>query len=79
MAEKLQGPLRIQRHDDGRVEVLEAPGTTYMSLEFLFLADKALVRVSGREVCLAGQVSYRVTGWDNTQSCLVLERIGKGI
>lgn len=75
MAETLEGAVVMRRHDDGRVEIVSAPPTTTMALEFLLEADPHLVRIRGREITLAGQVTYRVTGWDDTQACLRLEKV----
>lgn len=76
--EVLEGSVQCVRHPDGRVEVTEAPPVARMSLEFLVAADPELVKVVGPEVALAGQVTYRVTGWDDHGQCLLLERTGKG-
>lgn len=72
----LEGSVVARRHPDGRVEILEAPPIARMSLQLLAEADPAVVVVRGREITFAGQVTYRVTGWDDIQSCLVLQRIG---
>ncbi|HEV7651344.1 MAG TPA: hypothetical protein VGP26_24605 [Actinophytocola sp.] len=77
--EVLQGPVEFVRRADGRIEIKSAPPNTLMSLEFLNRADPAVFRVGGREVTLAGQVTYRVVGWDNVQSALILERVGGGV
>lgn len=74
-SEILQGPVESRRHADGRVEILQAPRTTLMSLELVAQSDPAVFVVRGRNITLAGQVTYRVTGWDDVQSCLVLERV----
>ncbi len=77
--EVLEGTVVSRRHADGRVEIVSAPPIACMSLEFLAEADRAVTVFRGREVTFAGQVTYRVTGWDDVQSCLVLERIGGGV
>ena len=70
----LEGQVHMRRHSDGRVVVEQAPPTATMSLDLLAQADHFLVRVSGNRITLAGQVTYRVVGWDGLQSALVLER-----
>ncbi len=69
------GNVEMRRHDDGRVEIFSAPPTASMSLELLAQSDPHLVRVRGREISLAGQCVYRVTGWDDLQACLLLEKV----
>ena len=77
MAELLEGEILLRRESNGRVEITQAPPTARISLELLAqYADRFLVRVSGNRVSLAGQVSYRVVGWDQVQSALLLEREG---
>lgn len=71
----LEGEVVCRRHADGRVEILQAPPVARMSLELLAGGDPAVVKVRGREITLAGQVVYRVTGWDDTGCCLLLERL----
>lgn len=72
----LEGEVRLRRESNGRVVVEQAPPTASMSLDLLAQSDRFLVRVSGNRVSLAGQVSYRVIGWDALQSALILEREG---
>lgn len=67
----LEGEFVCRRHEDGRVEVVEAPPTTRISLEFVHAADPAVVKVSGRLVTIGGQVTYRVTGWDSHGQALL--------
>jgi hypothetical protein len=74
----LHGSVQMRRHADGRVEILQAPPTASMSLELLAGADPHLIVVRGTYITLAGQVTYRVTGWDNTQACLQLLRVEGG-
>lgn len=71
----LEGDMRFlaRRHDDGRVEIVDAPPTTRVSLDFLTTADPVVVRVSGNLISLAGQVTYRVVGWDAYSSALLVE------
>lgn len=71
-----EGELQFRRHSDGRVEVLAAPPVARMSLTLLAAADRHLMVVRGREITLAGQVTYRVAAWDDTQACLVLDKVG---
>lgn len=74
MAEVLEGEIRAHREDDGRVVIDQAPPVARASLEFIRESDHATVRVQGNTLTLAGQVRYRVTGWDPHGSCLLLER-----
>jgi hypothetical protein len=76
MPEVLEGEVQLRRHDDGRIEILQAPATARMSLELLQASDPATVRVGSNTIGIAGQVRYRVVGWDAQQSALLLEREG---
>lgn len=76
MGEVLQGDVSTVRHPDGRVEILSAPPVTAITLEFLAAVDPAVVVVRGDRVALAGQIEYRVTGWDPLQRALLAERTG---
>jgi hypothetical protein len=71
----IEGDVECRRHEDGRVEILSAPPTTRISLELLTAADPAVFKVTGRTIAIAGQVVYRVTGWDNLSSCLLAELV----
>ncbi len=71
----LEGPLQWRRHDDGRVEVLLAPAVARVSLDLLACADRAVLQVSGNRITVAGQVVYRVTGWDRHGGCLKAELV----
>lgn len=71
----LEGEVREVRHDNGMVEILEAPPVTRISLEYIHCADPAVVKVSGRKITLAGQVVYEVTGWDQFTSALVAKLV----
>lgn len=59
-----EGAVKAVRHEDGRVEILDAPPLVRIGLEFLRDSDPCTVRVSGRTVTFGGQVVYEVTGWD---------------
>jgi hypothetical protein len=73
--EVLEGDVILKRHEDGRVEILQASPTARMSLEMLAQhADRHVVRLSGNRIVLAGQVTYRIVGWDDHASALLLER-----
>lgn len=73
----LQGAVEVVRHPDGRVEVLQAPPRTAITLEFLTAADPHLVKVvSGNRLRFANQVEYLVVGWDPLQHALIAERSG---
>jgi hypothetical protein len=73
----VQGEITVSRHADGRIEVTQAPDIGLFSLELLASADPVVFVVRGREITIGGQVTYRVTGWDDIQSCLVAQRIGE--
>lgn len=75
MSELLEGEVILRREDNGRVVIEQAPPTARISLELLAqYADRFLVRVSGNRISMAGQVAYRVVGWDAHASALLLER-----
>lgn len=76
MAEIVEGAVELRQHADGRIEILRAPPVTRISLELLQQSNPAVFAIRGREITMAGQVTYRVTGWDPGQSCLVADRIG---
>lgn len=48
----------IRRHDDGRVEIIEAPRVAEFSLEFLNLFPLNAVDEAGN-LSIAGEVTYR--------------------
>lgn len=75
----IEGEFRVRRHEDGRVEVLQAPQRSTCTLEVLAERDPVVLKVRGREIRIANQVAYRVVGWDDVQSCLVIERIPGGV
>ena len=79
MSEVLEGEVILRRHAHGRVEVLQAPPAASISLALLAEADRFLIRVNGNRISLAGQVAYRVVGWDPQQSALLLEREAPGL
>jgi hypothetical protein len=72
--EVLEGDVILKRHKDGRVEILQAPPTARMALAVLQQSDPHVVYVSGNRIRLAGQVTYRIVGWDDHASALLLER-----
>ena len=72
----LEGLVETVRHEDGRVEVLQAPHVTRISLESLATGDPALTgHVRGNLITFGGQVVYRVTGWDNLSKALLAELV----
>lgn len=79
MGEILQGSIVVERglSTGNQLVVKQAPPTAYVTLEMLAHAEALEITVAGREISIAGQVTYRVSGWDDVQSCLVLERIGE--
>lgn len=79
MSEVLEGEVVLHREDNGRVVVQQAPPTARMSLEVLQQSDRHVVRVSGNRIAVAGQVVYRVVGWDAHASALLLEREAAGL
>jgi len=74
MSEVLEGEVVCHREADGRVVVVQAPPVARMSLEFLADADPAVVKVRGDRISLAGQATYRVTGWDSHSHALLLRK-----
>lgn len=72
----LEGDLQLRHHEDGRLEIVQAPPTARMALSLLQQTDPRVVRVGANTIGIAGQVSYRVVGWDAQQSALLLEREG---
>jgi len=72
----LEGDVQTVRHPDGRMEVTQAPPRTRIALALLLCADPAVVRLSGSDtIVFAGQVSYRVTGWDGFSRALLADRV----
>jgi hypothetical protein len=69
----LEGEVQFQWHDDGRIEVLTAPLVSRLPLELMASTDPLLVKVSGNRITLAGQVVYRVIGWDAYGQCLIAQ------
>jgi hypothetical protein len=69
----VEGAPVVQRHADGRVEIVQAPPRARFTLGFLAGADPHLVRADGNTITLAGQVEYRVVGWDFVGSALLAE------
>lgn len=65
----------LRRHANGQVVVLDAPNVAHLALEVVASADSELLRCTGGDVfTIAGQVSYRVSHWDQLQRCLVLHK-----
>ena len=73
MAVVLEGAPVVMTHDDGRVEIVQAPPIARIALELLCAADPVVLRVTGRLITLAGQVVYRVIGWDDHGQALIAE------
>jgi hypothetical protein len=71
----LEGDVELRRHDDGRVEIIQAPPVTRIALEMLAGADPVTVKVTGNLIHLGGQVIYRVTGWDQHAHALLAELV----
>lgn len=71
----VEGAVKCVRHENGRIEILDAPPVTRISLELLRDSDTARVRVSGARVTFGGQVVYQVTGWDTFSKSLLAELI----
>lgn len=71
----LEGELTSVRHDDGRVEITSAPPIVRISLELVAASDPVVFRVHGNTITVAGQVVYRVTGWDQHGKCLLAELV----
>jgi len=64
----------MRRHDDGRVEVLEAPTRATFSLELLVARDLAATAIIGGLLIIADQVAYRPVAFDR-RGDLVCERV----
>lgn len=73
MSTVVDGEVVCRRHDDGRVEIVQAPPCARITLGLLAAADPAVVQASGNAVTFAGQVVYRVVGWDPVGSALLAE------
>lgn len=71
----VEGAVKCVRHENGRIEILDAPPITRISLDLLRDSDTARVRVSGGHVTFGGQVVYRVTDWDNNAKALLAELV----
>jgi hypothetical protein len=71
----VEGEVRTVRHADGRVEITQAPPRARMALSLLASADPVVVRATGDTITLAGQVVYRVSGWDTLGRCLLLDLV----
>lgn len=71
----LEGDVQMVRHDDGLVEVTQAPPVTRIALDLLVAADPVVFRVRGNLIDLGGRVTYRVTGWDQHGKCLLAELV----
>lgn len=69
------GEVVLKQHTNGRLEVLQADSAIRISLGFIADADQRTVRVTCDAVHIAGQVTYRITGWDPTVDALIAERI----
>lgn len=73
------GDVVLKRHDDGRIEVIEAPDLVGVSVELLAQADLTGMWVaSDGTLCLAGQAWYRPVRFDGMAgrpSVLVCERV----
>lgn len=48
-----------------------APTVALIAPEWL-AAERVNIRVVGRMITLAGQVTYRITGWDDDQQSLIV-------
>lgn len=75
MITTVEGAVKCVRHEDGRIEILDAPAITRISLELLRDSDTARVRVWGDRVTFGGQVTYVVTGWDTFGKALLAELV----
>lgn len=73
MTAVLEGEVICRRHDDGRVEIVQAPPTARIALAVLVGADPVVVKADGNTVTFGGQVVYRIVGWDGHGSALLAE------
>lgn len=70
-----EGPLRLIRHGNGAVEILDAPTVVRISLELIQKADPVTLRVCGKHITVGGQVVYEVTGWEQFTDALVAKLV----
>ncbi len=75
MSTVIEGEVLCRRHDDGRVEIVQAPRKARITLSLLTAADPVVVKADGNTVSFAGQVVYRVTGWDPVGSALLADLV----
>jgi len=71
----LEGPVDFVQNEDGRVQVLSAPPLTRISLELIAEADPAVLKIRGDLITVAGQVVYRITGWDDLGKALLAKLV----
>ncbi|HCT81761.1 MAG TPA: hypothetical protein DGG94_17825 [Micromonosporaceae bacterium] len=71
----LEGTVKVLRHDNGLVEILDAPPLIRIALELIQLRDPVTMKVSGKHITVAGQVVYEVTGWEPFSSTLVAKLV----
>lgn len=74
----VEGEVRFHTEPDGRLVLDVAPPVARVSLQALQQFDQRLVRISGNVIRFADQVIYRVTGWDEHSSALLLEHQAGG-
>lgn len=70
--EPLYGTITVTRARGGLGPLIEcAPTVSLISPEFLF-AERINATVTGSLITLAGQVVYRITGWDKDHQSLIV-------
>ncbi len=71
-ADSLYGSIIITRVRGGVGPVVTcAPTVALIDPETLF-AERVNIKITGRLITLAGQVVYRITGWDDDQQSLIV-------
>lgn len=73
MAQVVQGAVRLRRGLGGADTVEVAPPRARITLAELTDRQWLSVEATGNTVTFAGQVVYRVTGWDPVGSALLAE------
>lgn len=70
MSEPLEGQIVVEW---GGPRVIRAPRLARIALDLIQGSDSRGLRVTGNTIDIAGQVLYRVTGWDAHASALLCE------
>lgn len=68
----LYGTIIITRVRGGIGAVIRCAPTVALIAPEMLAAERVNVHVVGRMITLAGQVVYRITGWDDDQQALIV-------